>query len=271
MNSWQNQPWGSWNNKNNRFHPIMFLFWNVVAALFSSSPAVKKTFVFYPTETHYAVLFTHPSYKIEAFIKWTHMYIFDWCAQSMFTCSRKWAFCPTWPQTEWWIIFFALMEGHCKPFWCVPSIGDSLYDYKAVSIWRKMFRVLCDMVFSRFFLMYPAAVFNPLPSCIQTYLQGFMMTHFGNQRRMYYSYRLYQLGNLHEKWRWQFTGSQKCVIRFRTEIGQADDFNSLHDREREESTKSLSLPVTVCYVNSCNISDLCSFNLIISACLCFGA
>lgn len=63
----------------------------------------------------------------------------------------------------------------------------------------------------------------------------------------------------------------KCVIRFRTEIGQADDFNSLHDREREESTKSLSLPVTVCYVNSCNISDLCSFNLIISACLRFGS
>lgn len=87
---------------------------------------------------------------------------------------------------------------------------------------------------------------------------------------MYYSNRLYQLSNLHEKWRWQFTGSQKCVIRFRTEIGQADDFNSLHDREREESTKSLSLPVTVCYINSWIISDLCSFNLIISACLHLG-
>ncbi len=48
----------------------------------------------------------HTSYKINAFIKWTHVYTFDWCAQSMFACSRKWAFCPTWPQTEWWIIFF---------------------------------------------------------------------------------------------------------------------------------------------------------------------
>lgn len=91
--------------------------------------------------------------------------------------------------------------------------------------------------------------------------------NFWTKEELCYSYRLHQL----RRERWQFTGSQKCVIRFWTEIGQADDFNSLHDREREESTKSLSLPVTVCYVNSCNISDLCSFNLIISARLCFGA
>lgn len=41
-NSWQNQPQGSWNNNKNRFHPIMFLFWYIAAALFFSSPAVKK-------------------------------------------------------------------------------------------------------------------------------------------------------------------------------------------------------------------------------------
>lgn len=55
--------------------------------------------------------------------------------------------------------FFALLEGHCKSFWCVASIGDSLYDYRPVSIWRKMFGVVLSCARQTFFfLMYPAAV-----------------------------------------------------------------------------------------------------------------
>ncbi len=155
---------------------------------------------------------------------------------------------------------------------CVLPVLETVYMITDLFLSGERYSEFCvKWCTSDLFLCIQLQFLNPLPSCIHTYLQGFMMTHFGNQRRLYYSYRLYQLGNLHEKWRWQFTGSHKCVIRFRTEIGQADDCNSLHDREREESTKSLSLPVTVCYVNSCNISDLFSFNLIISACLCFGA
>lgn len=43
---------------------------------------------------------------------------------------------------------FALAEGRCKLFWCDASMGYSLCDYIPVSIWRKMFTVLCDMVMS---------------------------------------------------------------------------------------------------------------------------
>lgn len=165
----------------------MFLFWNVVVALFSSSPAVKKHLCFTRQKR------TLPSSSHIHLIKSKHLSNEHTCTH--LTDVRR--ACLHVHGNELFVLldrrqndgsFFALVDGHCKPFWCVASIGDSLYDYRPVSIWRKMFGVLCDMVFSRFFLMYPAAVFNPLPSCIQTYLQGFMMTYFGNQRRMYYSY-----------------------------------------------------------------------------------
>lgn len=200
----------------------------------------------------------------------THVHIWLMCAEHVYMFAEM-SFLSYLTVDRMMDHFFALAEGHCKPFWCDASMGYSLCDYRPVSIWRKMFGVLCDMVmscvlqfFSHVFLIHSIHVYKHISRALWWHI-------FWTKEELCYSYRLYQLSNLHEKWRWQFTGSQNCVIRFRTEIGQADDFNSLHDREREESTKSLLLPVTVCYINSCNISDLCSFNLIISACLCFGA
>lgn len=200
------------------------------------------------------------------------MYTFDWCVQSMFTCSRKWAFCPTWPWTEWWIIFLhsrkvIASRSGVMPVWDTVSVITDLFLYRercsgCCVIW------LC-LVYASFFFFSHVFLIHSIH--VYKHISRALWWHIFWTKELCYSYRLYQLSNLHEKWRWQFTGSQNSVIRFRTEIGQADDFNSLHDREREESTKSLLLPVTVCYINSCNISDLCSFNLIISACLCFGA
>lgn len=117
-NSWQNQPRGSWNNNNKHFHPIMFLFWKVVAArLLLKNICVLSLLC--PFRTY--IFWKRSIYQMN-----THVHFWLMCAEHVYMFAEI-SFLSYLTVDRMMDHLFALAEGHFKPFWCDASMGYSLW------------------------------------------------------------------------------------------------------------------------------------------------